>query len=199
VIAAFQAKACAGARTGWRRHGLRARLVAVSRKELPMSSLRFLAMPTATARAFQAGEPDAYGHRPEIRKADGPGFPCRHCLTDIAPGEDVLVLAYRPFSALQPYAETGPVFLHARLCERHPEAADTPDLFLTRPQMLVRGYSADERIVYGTGVVVPSAQIAETAARILERPEIAFVDLRSASNNCFQCRVERGQPAPRMP
>ena len=157
-----------------------------------MRHLRFIAMPTATARAYQAGEPDAYGRRPELRKADGPGFPCRHCLTDIAAGEDVLVLAHRPFSALQPYAETGPIFLHAKPCQRHAETASTPALFLSRPQMLVRGYSADERIVYGTGVVVPSAAIAETAARILDRPEIAFVHLRSASNNCFQCRVERG-------
>ena len=65
-------------------------------------------------------------------------------------------------------------------------------MFLSRPQMIVRGYSADERIVYGTGVVVPSDRIATTAASILARSDIAFVHLRSASNNCFQCRVERG-------
>jgi hypothetical protein len=57
--------------------------------------------------------------------------------------------------------------------------------------MLVRGYGADERIIYGTGVVVPSARIAETASAILDNPEVAFVDLRSASNNCYQCRVVR--------
>jgi hypothetical protein len=58
--------------------------------------------------------------------------------------------------------------------------------------MLVRGYSTDERIVYGTGSVVPSDRIAATAASLLARPDIAFVHLRSASNNCFQCRIERG-------
>ena len=157
-----------------------------------MSELRFQAMPSDLVRAYQAGAPDAYGRKPETRKSDGPGFPCRHCLTDIAAGDDVLVLAHRPFSALQPYAETGPIFLHATPCARHPDVDRTPDMFLSRPQMIVRGYSADERIVYGTGAVVPSERIAATAAAILARPDIAFVHLRSASNNCFQCRVERG-------
>jgi hypothetical protein len=157
-----------------------------------MPTLRFHALPTDVVRAYQAGAPDAYGNKPETRLSDGPGFPCRHCLTDIAAGEAVLVLAHRPFDGQQPYAETGPIFLHARPCERHPDSAETPALFLTREKMIVRGYGADQRIVYGTGQVVPVNEIAATAATILERPDIAFVDLRSAANNCYQARVTRG-------
>jgi hypothetical protein len=58
--------------------------------------------------------------------------------------------------------------------------------------MIVRGYSADERIVYGTGAVVATDRIAETATALLERDDVAFVHVRSASNNCFQCRIVRG-------
>ena len=157
-----------------------------------MTTIRFHALPTEQARAYQAGGRDAHGLPPERRVSDGDGLPCRHCLANIAAGEEYLILAHRPFSAPQPYAETGPIFLHAKTCERHPDSPNTPAMFLGWERMLMRGYGADERIVYGTGAVVPTAEIAGRAADLLNRPEIAFVDLRSASNNCFQCRVTRG-------
>jgi hypothetical protein len=154
--------------------------------------IRFRAMPTAVARRFQAGEPDAYNRPPETRVSDGSSrVPCRHCLADVPVGEEYLVLAYRPFGDLQPYAETGPVFLHARTCDRHPDTSETPEYLLRSPQMIVRGYSAEERIIYGTGAVVPPDRIAEVASSLLGRPEVAFVHVRSATNNCFQCRIDR--------
>ncbi len=156
-----------------------------------MAHIRFSPMPTEIVRAYQAGALDAYGRKPEQRLSDGSGLPCRHCLSDIEAGEGYLVLAHRPFLALQPYAETGPIFLHARPCDRHAETASTPAMFLVRRQMIVRGYDRSERIVYGTGAVVPAGEIAAAAAALLDRADIAFVDLRSSSNNCFQCRIER--------
>ncbi len=157
-----------------------------------MSPVKFVAIPTDIARAYQSGQHDAYGRTPERRVSDGGGVPCRHCLTDVAAGEEYLVLAYRPFPDLQPYAETGPIFLHAAPCARHPDAAETPDLFSRTTRLLIRGYGADDRILYGTGQVVATEDIAETAADLLDRAEVAYVHLRSASNNCFQCRIERG-------
>ena len=156
-----------------------------------MTAIRFLALPTEEVRALQQGGPDAYGREPERRVSDGSGIPCRHCLTEVPAGEDYLILAHRPFSSLQPYAETGPIFLHAKPCERHPESTTTPEMFLGWERLLVKGYSADERIVYGTGGVVETERVAAVAADILKRPDIAFVDLRSARNNCFQARVVR--------
>ena len=52
-------------------------------------------------------------------------------------------------------------------------------------------YTADERILYGTGKVTATPDIPNYAAELLDRPGIAFVDIRSAANNCFQCRVRR--------
>jgi hypothetical protein len=156
-----------------------------------MPSIRFLALPTDKVRALQAGGPDAYGNAPERRVSDGSGIPCRHCLTEVPEGEPYLILAWRPFGKLQPYAETGPIFLCADPCERHPEGAETPAMFLGWERLLIKGYSEDERIVYGTGEVVATADVAGKAAGILARPGIAFVDLRSARNNCFQARIVR--------
>ncbi len=157
-----------------------------------MTALKFMAMPTETARAYQAGGADAYGRTPERRVSDGDGVPCRHCLQDVAAGEEYLILAYRPFPEPQPYAETGPIFLHAARCERHPEAGETPKLFREREHLLMRGYGADDRILYGTGTMVRAGDVADRAAELLDRPDVAYVHLRSASNNCFQCRIERG-------
>lgn len=156
-----------------------------------MSTLAFLAMPTDLARAYQRGEPDAYGMAPERHVSEGGGMPCRHCLRHIPEGEAYLVLAYRPFSAPQPYAETGPIFLHADPCERHAGRDEPPEILTTSTDYLVRGYSADERIVYGTGAVTPREAVCARASELLTRDDIAFVHVRSARNNCYQCRIER--------
>jgi hypothetical protein len=152
----------------------------------------FKALPTEAVRALQAGSPDAYGMTPERRISNGDGVPCRHCLTNVAAGAPYLVLAYRPFPELQPYAETGPIFLHAEKCERAPDSDALPELFGRTAAYIVRGYSADDRIVYGTGAVTPTAEIPERAGDLLARPDIAYLHMRSAKNNCYQCRIERG-------
>lgn len=156
-----------------------------------MTSLRFMAIPTKFARAFQAGGCDANGHSPERHVSDGPGNPCRHCLDDVAQGEPMLILGYRPFPAPQPYAEVGPIFLHANSCDRYDETAGVPPIFRDVETLLIRGYGRDDRIVYGTGRVVAAADLVEQATALLERPDIAYAHVRSATNNCYQCRVER--------
>jgi hypothetical protein len=113
-------------------------------------------------------------------------------LSDVAAGAPFLVLAHRPFPEAQPYAETGPIFVHAEPCERHGETTEVPELFRSRAQVLIRGYGKEDRIVYGTGQVVPSAKIGAVARDLLARPEVAYLHLRSASNNCYQCRIEPG-------
>ncbi len=150
----------------------------------------FSALPTEAVRKLQSGGPDAYGAAPELATSDGASVPCRHCLRQVGKGERYLILAYRPFPGPQPYAETGPIFLHAEPCER---AVDTPGLpaILTSPDYIVRGYGANDRIVYGSGAVTPTPDIPARAAELLARDDIAYVHIRSARNNCYQCRVDR--------
>ncbi|MBD9445799.1 MULTISPECIES: DUF1203 domain-containing protein [unclassified Rhizobium] len=155
-----------------------------------MTDIRFSAMPTANAENLWNGGTDAYGFLPETMVSDGPGHPCRHCLKNIDAGEELLVFAYRPFPELQPYAETGPVFLHKEPCERYAAEEVLPPV-LTSPDFIVRGYNADNRIVYGTGAVTLTPDIRSYATQLLERPEIAYVHVRSARNNCYQCRIDR--------
>jgi len=135
------------------------------------------------------GGKDANGQRALITKSVGLANPCRHCLQLIADGDDKLVLAYRPFSELQPYAEVGPIFLHQRECPRY-DGASLPDWFVYLQPALIRGYGQDDWIRYETGKVVAGSELSAECARILANPEVAYVHIRSKFN-CFQCRVER--------
>lgn len=150
---------------------------------------RFLPIPTEVARACQAGGFDSYGLLPERRVSDGGGNPCRHCLRMIPEDKGMLVLAHRPFGTVQPYAETGPIFLCTEGCAAG-GGADVPEILASADDIL-RGYGADERIVYGTGAVVPTGRIPARAEELLAMPEVEFVHVRSARNNCFQLRIER--------
>jgi hypothetical protein len=154
-----------------------------------MMPVKFEALPTNAVRALQRGGDDAYGHKPERQISDGNGVPCRHCMRHVAAGEAYLVLAYRPFPELQPYAETGPIFLHAEACERAESGVEPPEM-LASPDYIVRGYGKNDRIVYGTGAVVPTADIAERAQTLLSRDDVVYVHVRSAKNNCYQCRID---------
>lgn len=151
--------------------------------------IRFTPIPTEVARQYQAGGLDAYGLLPERKVSDGGGNPCRHCLAMIPEGAGMLVLAHRPFPALQPYAETGPVFLCADPCEAG-GGAKRPAM-LASPDYILRGYGADDRIVYGTGGVVPTKAIAARAAELFTDARVAYVHVRSARNNCYQCRIDK--------
>ena len=151
--------------------------------------MHFTPIPPQTVRAYQSGAPDANGQTPERHISDGDGNPCRHCLQMIPKGAAMLVLAHRPFPAPQPYAELGPIFLCADPCEAG--GGDQVPEILNSPDYIVRGYGPDDRIVYGTGAVVPTGQILVEAGARLADERVAYVHVRSARNNCFQVRIDR--------
>jgi Protein of unknown function (DUF1203) len=155
-------------------------------------NFRIVALPSEEVRALQAGKPDAYGLPPERHISPGGAMPCRHCLADIAAGAPYLIVAHRPFPRPQPYAEQGPIFLHAEPCARYGEEADLPARYAKLNQILVKAYRADDRIYYGTGQIIAPAEIPGLAERLFADPDIAYIHARSATNNCYQFRIERG-------
>lgn len=156
-------------------------------------TLHFTPIPTAIVRAYQHGGPDANGQAPERAVSDGDGVPCRHCLRMVPKGVAYLVLAHRPFPAPQPYAELGPIFLcaDADTCDAPDDSSLVPQI-LESPDYIVRGYGPNDRIVYGTGGVTPSGDIPMRAKELLSDPRVAYLHIRSARNNCFQVRVDKG-------
>jgi hypothetical protein len=154
-------------------------------------SIRFVALETAVVRALQEGQCDANGQAPERAVSDGNSVPCRHCLQHVERGAAYLILAHRPFPAPQPYAEVGPIFLHAEACPRRPDGSALPAM-LRSPQYLIRGYGNDNRIVYGSGRIVATCDIPKAAEEMFADERIRYIHVRSASNNCYQCRIEHG-------
>jgi hypothetical protein len=155
--------------------------------------IRFLPYDDAFVASVRAGGPDANGRPAERAVSDGDGTPCRSCLRDVPAGAGMLVLAARPFPQPQPYAETGPIFLCADRCEPW-DGEGVPPILRTSPDYLLKGYTADHRIAYGTGRITPAAEVESYAEEVLSRPDIAYVDVRSARNNCFQTRIRRPGP-----
>ena len=152
--------------------------------------ITFSALDSATVRDLQNGGPDAFGQVPERAVSTGSGIPCRHCLEPIAAGEPFLIFSHRPFPEPQPYAEQGPIFLHAKPCRRH-QCDGTIPAILESPNYIVRAYSKNHRIIYGTGQVVPTEEIPARAVELLCDSAVDYVHVRSAANNCYQCRVDR--------
>jgi hypothetical protein len=150
----------------------------------------FTALPTSTAQAYRTGGRDAFGHLPERAVSDGSANPCRHCLRNIAEGAEMLILAHKPFEGTHPYAEVGPVFLCADDCPRG-GGADLPEVLTTSPDHLIKGYCARDRIVYGTGAIVTTADMSARLDAVLDDPDVAYIHIRSARNNCYQVRVDR--------
>jgi hypothetical protein len=156
-------------------------------------TIQFHPLPTDVVRAYQAGAPDALGNVPERSCSDGDGYRCRHCLDVIAHGAQMLLVAHCPFESRNPYAEVGPLFICAKACAPFKGTGQPPNMF-TSPDFLLKGYTHAERIKYGTGKITPVAELESYAAQILEDADIAFVDVRSARNNCWQARITRAQP-----
>lgn len=144
---------------------------------------------TGYVNAIRHGGSDANG-QPALRTvAQGTSNPCRHCLGLIAEGDQMLVLAHRPFDRLQPYAESGPIFLHAAGCERY-ESDSLPAWFAHLQPAIIRGYDQGDWIRYETGNVVPGSELPGLCEEILSNPDVAYAHIRS-KYNCFQCRVDR--------
>lgn len=152
----------------------------------------FSALPTDVADAIWRGGLDANGQTPERAISSGQGVPCRHCLRQVPKGAAFLILALRPFPHAQPYAEVGPIFLCAEPCVRW-KGEGAPEMLAGYPSLLLRGYDANDRIVYGTGRHAPGAELETAASEIFDAfPAVRYVHLRSSTNNCYQGRIDRG-------
>jgi hypothetical protein len=165
------------------------RCVVLLRTLVPMknSSFRVVPLPTeiadAARRTAERGAPD---HR--IVVADSPaGFPCRHCLRWAKAGERMILF---PFAAIPdgvPYSERGPIFVHAERCQRYAAPSEYPEDF--RKGRVVRAYDADRNMI--AAEAVNGSEPEAIIAKFFEKPETAFVHVRSASHGCYTMEIQR--------
>jgi Protein of unknown function (DUF1203) len=151
-------------------------------------TLQISPIPVETLRRIRERCIDDLGN-PVVSEVDAEGgSPLRCCLRDAAPGERVAAIGYNPFSWSGPYAETGPVFIHADECPGYQELHSYPVGFRHR-QQIFRAYSAQRRIV--DAVIVAGADAEDVLAELLARPEVDFVHSRNVAYGCYMFTVRR--------
>ncbi len=155
-----------------------------------MSTLVFEPIPAGELEKIRAAGMDEAGNRltPQV-DAEG-GSPLRCCLRETRPGEWVLLIAYTPPGTGGPYAERGPVFIHADRCEGYPSPHRYPPE-LSHRQQVVRAYDHHGRIADGI-VAGNGEQATAIIQEMLARPDVALVHLRNVGYGCYNCAVRRG-------
>ena len=151
------------------------------------SNYRVVPLPSEVAEAArQAARIGAPDHA--VISVDSPTvYPCRHCLQWAQPGEQVVLFPYASVPPGRPYAESGPVFVHAKTCPRYAATDKYPDNF--RRHRVLRAYNASDDMI--DAVVVEDDQPEPVIVRLLENPEAAFLQARSVTRGCYTFRIER--------
>ena len=154
-----------------------------------LSGLIFEPIPPERLARIRAAMTDEAGH-PLTEQTDREGgSPLRCCLRESRPGERVLLLSYAPPGGRGPYAETGPVFVHAQPCGGYA----TPDRYppaLRHRQQVVRAYDHDGRIAAGV-LAADGGQAMPVIRDLLDRPGVALVQLRNVGYGCYNFAVRR--------
>ena len=112
-----------------------------------------------------AGAPDDYGLPPERRVSDGDGVPCRHCLQDVGKGEDYSFSPIGHFRPCNPMRKRGRFSFMLKLARELMMRMRHRRCWPGARPISSKAIRLDDRIVYGTGKIVPSADLDIEAAR----------------------------------
>jgi len=116
------------------------------------------------------------------------------CLKQFAAGERRIVFSYSPNAVDHPYNETGPIYIHAEVCEPY-QATDAfpPEVENGRIKfpLVFRAYNEkgvmiDARLQNGEPTNAPIESL-------FENDKIAFAHVRNAQFGCFVAHVDRAK------
>lgn len=156
-----------------------------------MSRFRCLPLPAETARRFRATGRDDRGLPLHRRVADGPGFPCRHCLCLALPGETVLLGSYDLPHPQGTYWTPSPIFLHERDCAPFTATDEVAPIVLANGLVSVRAYDAAEMCLYELGQVCEGQAVEAPLRRALDDVRTRFVNIHTARPGCLLTAVEK--------
>ena len=156
----------------------------------PITASRFAvrALPQDVARYVREnGRDPTWGHAAVTEPATGFG-PCRLCLRTFKEGEESRMLfTYDSYAGVAEFPQPGPVYIHEEECERYDGERFPPELLALR--LTFEGVAAGPRVVAlerteGEGVD-------EAIRRLLELPDVDYVNVRNTEAGCFVARVDR--------
>ncbi len=151
--------------------------------------IHFLPIPLEIAQEARRTRRDRFGHSLAVTRTIAP---CRLCLRIPNEPEELILLSYQPLPDTGPYAEVGPIFVHARSCHPYEEIERFPGDFETRP-LVVRAYGHDGQIV-GAAVTEPGAAQARAHAYLAD-DAVAEVHVRHVSYTCYDFKIVRAPAA----
>ena len=94
-------------------------------------------------------------------------------------------MAWNPFPWSGPYAEVGPVVIHASGCDNRHLGDRVPDQFRGRAQIL-RPYGHDRRIAYDLiRHLRPDDDLDAAIAELLADPDVSFLQARNVMSGCY--------------
>lgn len=146
------------------------------------------AVPQDVARYVREhGRDPLWGHAAVTQPATGFG-PCRLCLRTFHEGEEARILfTHDTYAGVSEFPQPGPVYIHADECDRYDGDGFPPglrDLELTF-----------EGIADGPCVVAlertSGHEAASAIGRLLDRPDVNFVNVRNTEAGCFVARIDR--------
>ncbi len=137
------------------------------------AAFRISAIPPQMLDRIWAAGHDEFGNPLEVSVDEQGGAPIRCCLRPAAPGDRLALIAYRPFSRPGPYAEVGPVFVHAERCA---------------------GYTEPSR--YPAIAMVDGPQAEQAIATIFADPTIEVIHARNVYAGCYMFAIHRPAPEP---
>lgn len=141
------------------------------------------AAPRPLRSMLQAGRDHSGNAITAFVDGDG-GWNLRCCLRDSAIGERIAIVAWSPFPWSGPYAECGPIVVHAQPCGGYDETRFPVD-FHDRRQV-VRPYLQDQTLDYDRAAIIePGAGLEDHIHLLLQDTRIAFVHSRSMLSGCF--------------
>ena len=132
---------------------------------------------------------DDFGNPFSPYDASGQGEPLRCCLRFARPGEQIALISWAPFTAVSPWREVGPAYIHAERCPGH-DGEGLPAELRHGPNVL-RTYRADGSMNYEHNTLVGDEDLAPALDRLLAEPDVATVHVRTVLPQCFLYAVTR--------
>jgi hypothetical protein len=155
------------------------------------TSFRVQAIPAEALERIRAAGQDDFGNPLVPITDEAGGSPMRCCLQRSAPGDAVHLISYRPFTRPGPYAEVGPVFVHAQPCPGYSASDRYPDGYRDWPTMVFRPYRYDGAIGYDAIRMGDASTAGALVAEMFADPEIEFVHTRNVHAGCYMFTIAR--------
>src|ERR1700693_2431055 len=159
-----------------------------------MILMRVIAITTELAESVRATQKDPHYNFPAHTAVTEEGAPCRHCLKLIPAGEQATLFTYDAFEGIEELPLPGPVYIHAKSCDRYPGDAGFPAELKNSPRTL-NAYAQGRRLL--AQEYVENGGVDSAVEKLFARADVEYIHVRSTTAGCYTFRIERQDHSPK--